>query len=251
MFKAFIVSVALAFALGATATVTQAAPPLIGGKIVKQSDYPAIVWIGWCTASIVGPRTVITAGHCFDGDGKAEFTLNGTTYKLQLTQSPHYDDHSEYDSNLDGKDSDLSLGVTSQVIQGVKPISVGGTPVVGKVLTLFGYGCSQPDESGDDTKLRSGKNSVAEVRENGMLLKGFLKGASGCPGDSGGPAIARLADGTLTILGIASQVGFQDNGLRKPETYEARMDTVLAQDFLSTFSKAHNVDICGFNSTCL
>jgi hypothetical protein len=217
-------------------------PTLINGTEVDPLLWKPVVRIvsgnSGCSATIVGPRVFLTAAHCANTNAKATFSVNGKTYSATITRSPLYstDDH------------DLSVGVTTEVIQGVTPISIGGIPSRGQGIMLLGYGCTTVDATGSDGKLRMGRSVVADV--SGVRFSSTTpKGPLLCPGDSGGPAFVQAGD-RLNLIGVNSAVGVSRTGTITGPNYNARTDGPRFQEVIRTIAQRNNVQVCGVTTEC-
>jgi hypothetical protein len=184
---------------------------------------------GGCTATIVGPRVIITAAHCASNGATARFTYGGKAYEATIRRSPIYP----------GRDHDISIGTLNQDIVGAVPMKIGGVATVGTELTILGYGCTAPPGTGgNDGILRIGKSVVVGFSNYDMVSR-RPGGAALCYGDSGGPAFT-MVDGKPLLLGINSKGNIEDTN------YNTRLDRKESLDFLKTFSAT----ICGINSEC-
>jgi len=224
--------------------------PLVNGDVVDQEKYPAIIWIGNCTATVVGPRVILTAAHCNHGSD-VSIQIHGSMYTVAMISSPHYERSFQYFSPSADlyTNSDLAVGFLDRPVD-ITPVSVGGEAKLGQKGLLFGYGCNDRWGQHRDGELRAGENQIAKATKNGMLMKGIKDGASGCPGDSGGPTLVESAHGELQLLGIHSQVGFADDNSRLNETWDARTDLPIARDFLKDIATLNHADICGVTINC-
>jgi hypothetical protein len=142
-----------------------------------------------CTASVVGPRTVLLAAHCVYE--KRKIRVAGLSAECEISRA--YDPAKAY-----GLTADYALCVTEEDI----PNSVYGTVALeddkiarGRYLLLSGAGCTEWNER--DGKLRVGHArivSTPNTASNDIVLDwekvyfGGGEGAALCPGDSGGPA---------------------------------------------------------------
>jgi len=142
-----------------------------------------------CTASVVGPRTVLLAAHCVYE--KRKIRVAGLSAECAISKA--YDPTKAY-----GRTADYALCVTANDI----PTSVYGTVTLeedkiapGRYLLLSGAGCTEWNER--DGKLRVGHARIVSTPNavsNDIVLDwekvyfGGGEGAALCPGDSGGPA---------------------------------------------------------------
>jgi len=229
---------------------------LIGGEEVPSTVLGgAVVMLdlggGSCSATIVGPRTIITAGHCAAFSANASFSVAGQKYAVKLTFDPQYNSSFDFSTDPTGLDYDIAVGITDRNVANVTPITVGGIATVGTPVTLLGYGCTMPNEQGGNNGvLKAGKNVINVLRGTGMVLAGMNMGASGCSGDSGGPGLLQSTNGAFYLFGVADEVPQDGSGNFAPETWEVITTTPPLHQFLATFATQNRVQICGINANC-
>ncbi len=228
--------------LGIEAFARPLKPTLIGGVEVDPAAWKPVVNItvgnSGCTATVVGPRVILSAGHCATTGSIATFTAAGKNYRAKMTRSALYPTPG----------LDISLGITTEDIAGVTPISIGGTPTTGKEIVLLGYGCTTVDGTGFDGKLRMGRALVTDVEEL-RFNSSNGGGALLCPGDSGGPAFYQTGD-TFTVVGVNSAVGVTESGSITGPNYNARLDGKRPAASIADFIAKNNAKICGVNLNC-
>lgn len=214
-------------------------PTLINGTAVKAGTWKEVVYIkssgGACSATLVGPKVLITAAHCATTGSTVTFSLDGKKYSAKMTRSNLYP----------SQDLDINVGIIDSEVANVHPKTIGGKATKGITITLFGYGCTDSDgNGGNDGTLRTG-TSVVTGFSNFDMVSSTPGGAALCFGDSGGPAfIADNGEDSAVLLGINSKGNISDTN------YNTRLDIAESQKFLTDFAQKNGVDICGINKDC-
>lgn len=158
---------------------------LVGGSYTYERPEVGSIAIGggWCTATLVGPRLVITASHCVDYRSREAIGNYGTfeirrrsgdsqVYRVQRIAA--YMGSAE----VIGPDDVALLELASSVPPDVATPAglVTSEPARGTPVTIYGYGCQRRGGGGAFSKQK--------IRTTWGAVTSTL-----CPGDSGGPTI--------------------------------------------------------------
>jgi V8-like Glu-specific endopeptidase len=185
---------------------------IINGTIdTTHSAVVALVAQGadFCTGTVIGPRTVVSAGHCQRQTGYTASDLTvffgnavgGAGTSLHTTS---WTTHPEYKEQADGTlVNDVSVIVLAQDAP-VEPMAWQSTPlpnIVGKTALMVGYGVTNAAaQTGSGTRRQV--NQVITAQDASLIYYGDGK-AGTCQGDSGGPTFLDV-DGTPTVIAVTS-----------------------------------------------
>jgi tryptase len=202
-----------------TSRNTNAAKSLVFIEILGPTGFART----FCSAALVGPRTVLTASHCFDRKHVSDFSSFrvvfasqiGVTNSALIRKGVIYKQHPQYNSN-----NKYNYDIAMAIFEGTAP--AGFVPAqmdsdvnanyAGNTLYVYGYGRSK-DYTG-----RNGQNLRDSV---GVLHRGIVKVSNDynklndlyilqtasqshvCQGDSGGPQFYSQ-NGVTKIVGVTS-----------------------------------------------
>lgn len=164
--------------LGERAPLEGASEELIGGSYTYER--PEVGSISGCTATLVGPRLVITAAHCLSY-GTRNTPGNYGTFEIRRrsgdSQRFVIERYVSYGGSVGGDDIAL-IRLASAVPSSVAtPAGLAPTnPSRGAPLAIYGYGCQARGTRGTWAKQKITTTYGATTTNL-------------CPGDSGGPTI--------------------------------------------------------------
>lgn len=197
-----------------------------------------------CSGFLVGPRTFVTAGHCFADGAAVRGTNDAAPTKATWTGVSHLDP--SYCCGIDNPQThDVAVVVLDQAQPGpyAALAPLGAAQSLGKKssLTLVGYGVQDFSRGGSKpqplaTFLRTTATVTLGNAGNDVSSEFFKLASSGggnkpgaCFGDSGGPD---LVPGTNVAVGLTS---YGSNAMCSGPSYAYRLDTPAAQQFVSSF----------------
>lgn len=221
---------------------TEGGLELINGNPVDGRHLPQILKMttdGTCTASIVGPSTVIIAAHCVD---------HRSWIKLVATSGSTFgfcEHHPDYPQDIS---ADISMCLLQHKVRGIKfdHIDDDTVPPEGTNIVLTGFGCTQ--EGGPlDGQLRLGMSVASGIKQGNFLFtQSDLDAGQAvlCPGDSGGPAYTFQADffSSRRLVGVNSRTTFGFGQSLLASTAEPANAA-----FLKAWTERWSQQVCGVN----
>ncbi len=215
---------------------------VINGQPVPPGKFNEIVFLHMadhkCTATIVGPRTLLTAAHCIDVAPDTWFEFKGQKYTAFFYQSPLY---------ISSMDDDMAIGFTEKDMVGANPATVGHAIREKANVRFFGYGCDSIAGTGIGV-LRFGDSIIQVIGSdvNGYNFTTHENGESGamiCNGDSGGPNFL-VENGQLFLVGINRSTDFAGESDFTNLTHPA------SREFIEKTIEEHGAKVCGINQKC-
>jgi hypothetical protein len=169
--------------------------PIIDGVPSQDRRGSALVFLprGYCTGTVIGPHTVLTAGHCKNPES-IEIDIDGQRIGFEAIANFA---HPDYNGNLR---NDVRLVFVGDVLP--EPyVTIASEPIECENLVAQGYGI------GSEGALH--ERFVYTVVRYDEVIIGT---ESICNGDSGGGLYALHADGSYSLVGVNS-FGFGEAGV--------------------------------------
>lgn len=233
--------------------VTTGSYPAVGALLLGDAENGR----SWCSGTLIGCQTLITAAHCVcatNGDTCTRFERpNPSLYTVFFQQGGFVgvdaiDVHPDYQF----PHADIAVLHLSRPVTDVRPLPINteASPAVATVGTIVGFGSSGGGKA-DFGIMRSGRVSVAEgmVDRGDGLLGWHFRGDLGepgsnsntCGGDSGGPLLLE-AQGAWMLAGTTS--GGQ-NGSCMTDDVSIDTDVFMYRDWISAVAGGDLSTPCG------
>jgi secreted trypsin-like serine protease len=197
---------------------------VVGGAAVDAAEYPAtgalIEWLATgaplllCTATLVAPQVVLTAGHCLVGRAAhlPDFTTLpdiASARRESIRHGSRAHVYPAFDSTATGSVHDLALMELDAPMEDVAPerfiapVDANEVIAVGDNVELVGYGSTATDDTPGHER-NAGDAPVSAVATDEFTVGGRGE-VQDCFGDSGGPSFTIGSGGTRRLVGVTSR----------------------------------------------
>jgi hypothetical protein len=152
--------------------------------------------LGQCSATLIAPRAILTAAHCFDEPGAVVRIWLGSGDEIQAESYVRHPDYRDV-----GAGPDVGLAFFAEDIgRAPMPLLLSRDARVGETAVIAGWG---RDQNSIPATLRAGTTTIAAAGPD-LLETVFSSNASSiCSGDSGGPILLQEG-GEWAIAGVTS-----------------------------------------------
>ncbi len=158
-----------------------------------------------CSGTLVGPHTVVTAGHCVSGfsASRMQFIIGPSISQAQeVINAQSILAHPGYNAQSITNDIGLVTLARDSAIEPMGILRHMDSSWVGQDLFFVGYGVDNGYQQTGAGVKRAVWMSISNVMDSQFRYED--KNKNTCNGDSGGPAFFKDADGNYLLAGVTS-----------------------------------------------
>jgi secreted trypsin-like serine protease len=163
-----------------------------------------------CSAALIAPQWIITAGHCFHDtggnrvSGATPYATTATVGRTDLTQTTvGYD--VAVTQVLQASRVDIALGKLATPVTTIAPLPLSTVaPKTGAILRITGWGATGSVNPTQVTRLQTGQVKIKRVSGTTVLVVGYAPSSttSACLWDSGAPYFSEAANGAVALVSV-------------------------------------------------
>jgi len=164
-----------------------------------------------CSAALIAPQWVITAGHCFHDvngnrvSGPVPYQTTATIGRTDLAGTGGY--VIDVTEVRQAPRVDVALGKLATAITDITPLALSTTSAkAGAILRMTGWGATSSVNPVPVSHLQTGQVRIRRVTGTTVLVVGYAPAAdtSACIYDSGAPYFTERADGSVALVSVES-----------------------------------------------
>jgi MYXO-CTERM domain-containing protein len=220
---------------------------VVGGREVKSGRWDDTVGVVFssfyvgCTGTLIGPRVVLTAGHCVNGSDVTHVLVGSKDWVDGTGEAYEVEDLVEYPNSQSTRD--IALLFLAAPVEGVEPRPIGMECITeryldkGAPVQIVGFGATTESGDGFNTVMHEAKSKVLDPVCKETFINDVYAGCSpaakpagevaaggdgvdACFGDSGGPLYLLTDEGDFVIgatsrafLGVSASYPCRDGGI--------------------------------------
>ena len=156
----------------------------------------------YCTATLIAPKTILTAGHCVLSGMEADFGTDASnpTQAIDVKTTVRHPMYS-----AEGAPYDFALMELASPPTNIAPVALDGAALgsadVGRTIRHVGFGVTDDSTSAGGGARRTVSYTINKI--DGMLVYSGAPGEQTCTGDSGGPGLV-MSDAGEVIATVTS-----------------------------------------------
>lgn len=177
----------------------------------------------YCTGTVVGDYTILTAAHCLDSFDYNSIISFGPKVKTNsyVIKVSGYKQHPNWDGSIANEGPDYDVGViyvSKKIAPSIPRARIAQGTSQGSKARIIGFGVSASRYTNDTGTLRYAETSIREIQRGSCRMAVKLGLPSIAAGDSGGPALVySTLRGNYTVAGVASY-GMERDGIPTGDT---------------------------------